>query len=223
VGLEGHLYFAEPSADQIVVVSSRGDEIARLGRRGREPGEYRGPVDVAVDSHGDIYVADFWNQRIQKLDRNGTPYYTWGWEAGATSLHPWALSIDRNDNLYATDLYGNRVLKFSPDGQLSRTFAIPDEDQYVVRNPGSVAVDDDGTVYVVAFFDNLEYQRAVLYRFSPRGWLQEPWQSGFPEDAEEMPNFFPLSEVRGDIAVDRARGVLYVSDGGRRPREIQMP
>ena len=40
---------------------------------GQGPGEFRQPFGVSVDADGAIYVADHWNNRIQKLSPTGAP------------------------------------------------------------------------------------------------------------------------------------------------------
>ena len=39
-----------------------------------EPGQFNNPRTVVVDSHGDVYVADSFNHRIQKLSATGVPW-----------------------------------------------------------------------------------------------------------------------------------------------------
>ncbi|HYA84904.1 MAG TPA: hypothetical protein VEH06_15875 [Candidatus Bathyarchaeia archaeon] len=41
-------------------------------------GQFKGPVAVAVDHMGNVYVADYGNNRIQKFNSNGTFITTWG-------------------------------------------------------------------------------------------------------------------------------------------------
>jgi sugar lactone lactonase YvrE len=38
-----------------------------IGGAGAEPGQFHTPHGMAIDSHGDLYVADTMNARIQKF------------------------------------------------------------------------------------------------------------------------------------------------------------
>jgi sugar lactone lactonase YvrE len=82
------------------------------------------PVDVAVDRGGNLYIADYENQRIRRVSPdgiistiagNGTPGYSGdGGPATSASLtRPSALAVDAAGNIYVADGGNNaiRVLK----------------------------------------------------------------------------------------------------------------
>ena len=89
-----------------------------------------------VNSEGDIYVADTWNNRVQKFSSDGK-FIGWigaksdgtltdGWEKIGQSVSnnvegglntPIAIDIIEEDNFIVFEFNGNRVQKFSSDGK----------------------------------------------------------------------------------------------------------
>jgi len=65
----GRLIVADTRNNRIQVFSLRHEELCVFGRRGTAHGEFRLPVDVAVDGEGNVYVADKYNDRVQKFLR----------------------------------------------------------------------------------------------------------------------------------------------------------
>ena len=82
------------------------------------------PMDVKVDSHGNVYIADMLNQRVRRIDSNGTITTVAGTgHAGrgpdgtpATSSDlnfPAGLALDSNDDLYIVDWQNYLIRKVS--------------------------------------------------------------------------------------------------------------
>lgn len=68
------------------------------------------PQRVAVATSGEIYIADWLNQRVRKVLTNGTI------STFATSIHATDVLLDTSGNIIVTDNNNNRVYKFSPNG-----------------------------------------------------------------------------------------------------------
>jgi DNA-binding beta-propeller fold protein YncE len=62
-----HLFVADGRASWIQVLDHEGKSLGRWGEKGTGPGQFGLPHAVCVDSHGDIYVAEIANQRVQKF------------------------------------------------------------------------------------------------------------------------------------------------------------
>ena len=82
---------------------------------------------MAFDSLGALYIADWWNNRIQKLIIGTSTGLTVAGQANAArgndSYHlyePADMAFDSNDNMYVSDRRNSRV-QFFPRGNLSGT------------------------------------------------------------------------------------------------------
>ncbi|MBC8233690.1 putative Ig domain-containing protein [bacterium] len=95
------------------------------------------PIGVAVDSLGNLYIADGWNQRIRKVDTsgiltivaggNGRGYSGDGGPAtGARLSRPGGVAIDSLRNLYITDNANHRVRKVGPPSTLASAWTLGD-------------------------------------------------------------------------------------------------
>ncbi len=92
---DGH----EPeSNNRVLKYAADGRFIASWGGTGSEPGQFRVPHMIAMDSTGRLFVADRSNGRIQIFDQNGTFLAQWRQFGRATGLY-----IAANDTLYVSD------------------------------------------------------------------------------------------------------------------------
>jgi hypothetical protein len=57
---------------RILIFDANGTFLAQFGSQGLEAGQFDEPVGVALDSSGDLYVTDTWNQRIQVFSPDPT-------------------------------------------------------------------------------------------------------------------------------------------------------
>ena len=99
-----------------------------------------GPVGVATDSTGNIYVAQCTGNQIVKID--AATHATTALPIGSYSVScPQQLSMDSNNNLYIADDGNNRVIKYSTTS--ATVLAV-----YPVTNPFGVALDASGNIWV---------------------------------------------------------------------------
>eukprot|EP00058_Branchiostoma_floridae_P012615 XP_002598103.1 hypothetical protein BRAFLDRAFT_85679 [Branchiostoma floridae] len=100
-------------------------EKVTFGGWGSGTGQFHGPVGVTVSDHGEIFVADRWNQRIQVFTLQGTfarqfPTVT----SGGKKMYPHDVAMDRAGKLWmvgGTKSAGFAV-QYSKQGRVLRKF-----------------------------------------------------------------------------------------------------
>lgn len=96
--------------------------LIQWGSAGSGDGEFAGAFDVAVDTSGNVYVADYSNHRIQKFDSAGAYLIQWGSNGTAESQldNPYGLTVDRSGNVYVADSDNDRIQVFDSSGAFLR-------------------------------------------------------------------------------------------------------
>jgi DNA-binding beta-propeller fold protein YncE len=146
---EGHMTEPDaPGGNRIVKLARDGTFIKSWGRYGSQPGEFRAPHRLAMDSRGRLFVADRGNQRIQIFDQEGN--FIDQWKQFRT---PSGLYIDlKSDLLYVAVAGTNGGIQIGSarDGTVIASIpASPDPTGSLPygMGPESVSADAQGTVY----------------------------------------------------------------------------
>jgi hypothetical protein len=135
--------------DRIVKYAKDGTFVSAWGKHGKADGEIDTPHGIALDSAGQVYVADRVNNRIQIFSPDGKFVAAWK-QFG----RPSDVVIDKNDVMYVNDAQSDE--KTNPgfhqgirvgsvkDGKV--TAFIPQTDP-AVGAPEGLGADDDGNIY----------------------------------------------------------------------------
>ncbi|MGC8668038.1 MAG: CARDB domain-containing protein [Chthonomonadales bacterium] len=175
--------------------------LERLQPPGRGPGQVQGPMGIASDAAGHIFVADTGNDRIEEFGADGTFLRA----VGEGELNqPMKAAFDASGKLYVADSGHNRIAVYARDAEggfhLERSLT-------GVKEPVYVQVDREGRVYVSTNRDAgvvvLDRDGRVLWKFQ-----------GTPVE--------PLSGPRG-LALDGKGHLLVVDEASQRVLAISLP
>ncbi|MYM41434.1 NHL repeat-containing protein [Duganella qianjiadongensis] len=167
---EGNVFVADSGNSSIRKISPLGlvSTFAGNGIGGRSDGvggaaRFLGPQGIAVDTVGNVYVADTGNSLIRKITVNGTVTtiagngrqgISEGVGQSATIGYPYGIALDSSGNMFVTA--SDVVLKILPDGTVTTLAGSPGTEgstdgigkSAAFYTPVGIAVDSDGTLYV---------------------------------------------------------------------------
>jgi sugar lactone lactonase YvrE len=200
----GNLYVADFAAVRKIDPSGRITTVAGTGRSDRTPDPEHiksGPRtrfegeggratrarlvadDVAVDRHGNLFIADGSGDRVYRVDRDGIITTIAGTVSGkgerlgdggpATEAFidlPAAVAVDRRGNVLIADHHGERIRMVDPNGTITTVAGTGEKGDSADRGPATelnlndpngLAVGEPGVVYVADLFNG----RIVAVRY----------------------------------------------------------
>lgn len=188
------------------------------------PGEILGQATgVAVDSKGVVSVfhragrtwtTPFPTESISVATvwafDGRTGRFLRGWGAGMFIM-PHGLTVDRNDNLWLTDVGRHQVFKFALDGRLLLTLGergVAGEDSAHFNLPTDVAVRADGGFYVSDGYGNTR-----VLRFDAHGRFLSQWgKPGKGAGEFDLPHGIALDKAGRVYVADRSNARVQVFD-----------
>jgi streptogramin lyase len=124
--------------------------IKKWGTPGSGDSQFKIPRGIAVDSLGNVYVADTKNHRIQKFTGEGVFIKKWGTVGtGNGQLNsPVGLAIDSQNNVYVSDAGNNRIQKFTSDGAFIQKWTAVSGTPNTFNTPEGIAITPTGGIMV---------------------------------------------------------------------------
>lgn len=149
-----------------------GKHLSDIGKRGKGPGEFNLPRDLAVGRDGQLYVVDGGNFRVQVFDRNGSYLHSFGGVGKqlGSFARPKEIAADSEGNVYVVDTAFGNFQIFNPEGDLLMFIGERSEQDGPAKYmlPSGIYVDEDGRVYMVdQWFRKVDIYRPA--RLKPEG------------------------------------------------------
>jgi serine/threonine protein kinase/sugar lactone lactonase YvrE len=198
------------------------------GARGSADGliadaRFQSPGGIAVDAHGNTFVADTGNDTIRKITRDGVvgtlagragkPGRSDGSGDAARFLAPLGIAVDQKGNIYVAEFVSDTIRKITPEGMVSTLAGSAGNpggqdgtgDNAHFRNPWSVAVDFSDNVYVA------DRSNFTIRQITPTGRVSTfAGFAGIPGDIDGPGSYARFGDPVG-VAVDLS-GKVYVAD-----------
>jgi aldose sugar dehydrogenase len=153
---------------------ANGKLIASWGEKGTGDGQFIHPHGIAVDSQGNVFVADEERQDVQKFNSNGTFMTEWGSlgrDAGQFSPRIEDINVDPDGNVYVVDYGNSRIQKFTNDGEFITMWGSKGNEPGQFDGPWGVTFDSAGDVYVSDLHNNR------IQKFDSNGKFLYEWGS----------------------------------------------
>jgi uncharacterized protein (TIGR03437 family) len=182
--------------------------------------EVSSPLGIALDSAGNIYIADTLNNAIREITTNGNIQ-----TISSQFDRPEGLFVDPAGNIYVADTHDYCVRKIATNGVITTVAGVcggtpgfsgdnGPATQASLNYPTGVAVDGGGNIYIVDshnFRIRMVTASGTIYTIAGNGQDSIGGDGGLALNA---PLNFPFSIVLG------AEGVIYISD--QQNNEIRM-
>lgn len=159
--LNQHIYVADTISHIVLVFSTDGTLLNRIGSRGEQHLQFNFPSHLAF-SQKKLIINDTMNFRIQATDFKGNYLFGFGQQGNASGYltQPKGVAIDSDGNVYIADALANRIQIFDQTGDFLLEFGERGEDAGQFNMPTGLSISND-RIYVADSFN----QRIQVFQY----------------------------------------------------------
>ncbi len=166
------------------------------------------PADLALDNAGNLYIADWGNNRIRKIDATGII------TSVGSPFVPIGVAVDASGNIYASAPAANRVFKITPDGTQTTFAGIISVTNFhfsgdggpatnaELSQPRGLVIDTAGNLYIADTGNN------CIRKVDANGIITTVVGRGGPALGSNSILSGPIDVALGNV------GDLFIADGG---------
>ncbi len=244
-----NIYVSDPISHRIQIFDSNGNFIKMFGWGvdtganqfeictnscqggifGSGDGQFRFPNGIALDSSGNIYVADRINQRIQIFDTNGNfiKMFGWGVDTGAGVFEictsgcqvglngsgdgqlndPRGIALDSSGNIFVGDHINSRIQKFDSSGNFVSKFGSSGTGDGQFGRPEGVAINSSGHIFVAD-----EFRQRIQEFDSAGNFVSKFGSGGIGEGRFSQPKGMALDGSDNIYVLDRGNDRIQKFD-----------
>jgi tripartite motif-containing protein 71 len=211
---QGNIYIADYANNRVAKFSPTGVWIKNWGSTGTGTGKFQRPYGIDIDDNDVVYVADSNNERIQTFTTGGTFLSSFG-SAGTGNgqffqLRRVVVSHGASPTVYAADLWGYNVQRFSQSGVFQFKYAGSAPAVGLFNEPSGLAVDSD---VFVADAVNQRIQKFDLLGdlelvWGHRGWGTDTLGFAWPRDVtiDETNSKVWVADTKDSRMIEYTRG-----------------
>ena len=234
IGPSGDIYIADTDNHLVRRVDASGTITTIVGTGDRGYSGDGGPATeaalsepraVAVDSVGNVYIADSANGIVRRVAADGSISTVAGippeadpssvdFSANQSITRPYALIAGLSGELFIADAWGDSILRLDQDGQVEEHIGLGRPD---LLHPAGVAIDANGNVFVADTGNHRVIKldsSGVVTTLAGNGEIGDGGDGGPAGEAELA---FPQ-----DVALDN-RGNVYIADSGNNRIRVVDP
>ncbi len=220
----GNIIIADTSNNRIRKLSSDGTKVSTIagsgvagfkdGRAGEA--QFDGPIGIAVDKHGNVFVADAYNDSIRRITEDGAvstfagtglPGFSDGQASDASFDTPCGVAVDKDGDVFVADTGNHAVRKITAQGEVTTiaggTGDGPQGREVRFNRPVGIGVTHDGFLFIS------DEGSGKIVRIAPDG-EGRAYAGSVAGFADGVGGYARLNGP-SSIAIDR-EGTLYVAD-----------